>query len=120
MNPAKDPRYRDVPRDQLPRTECLADVVERMLPYWHDVICADLAAGRVVLVVAHGNPLRALIKHLEKVSDAGIPEWEVPTGVPRLYRLSDKDPCKVRSAEFLGDAEAVAARARAVADQATP
>ena len=118
MSPAKDPRYRDVPRDQLPRTECLADVVERMLPYWHDVICADLAAGREVLVVAHGNSLRALIKHLEGVTDADIPEWEIPTGVPRLYRLADRDPCKVRSAEYLGDPEAVAARARAVAEQA--
>ena len=118
MHPANDPRYRGVPRDQLPATECLADVVARFLPYWHDVICADLAAGREVVVVAHGNSLRALIKHLDRIPDEEIAELEVPTGVPRVYELDAYDPCRVLSAEWLGNPEEVAARARAVAEQA--
>lgn len=118
MHPAADPRYRGVPRDQLPSTECLADVVDRFLPYWHDVICADLAAGREVLVVAHGNSLRALIKHLDRIADPDIAGLEVPTGVPRVYELDAGDPCRVLGAEWLGDAAEVAARARKVADQA--
>jgi 2,3-bisphosphoglycerate-dependent phosphoglycerate mutase len=120
MHPANDPRYRGVPRDQLPASECLADVVERFLPYWLDVICADLAAGREVLVVAHGNSLRALIKHLDRIPDADIPALEVPTGVPRVYDLSAADPCSVENARWLGDPEEVAARARQVAQQAGP
>ena len=120
MHPANDPRYRRVPRDQLPATECLADVVGRLLPYWHEVIAADLLAGREVLVVAHGNSLRALIKHLDRIPDSDIVGLEVPTGVPRVYELAPDDPCRVLSAEWLGDPEEVAARARRVAEQAGP
>ena len=118
MLPASDPRYRGVPRDQLPLTECLADVVERLLPYWHEVICADLTAGREVLIVAHGNSLRALIKHLDRIPDSDIVGLEVPTGVPRVYELSAADPCRVVDARWLGDPDEVAARARRVAEQA--
>ena len=118
MLPARDPRYRAVPRDQLPTTECLADVVARLLPYWHEVVCADLAAGREVLVVAHGNSLRALIKHLEGIPDPEIVGLEVPTGVPRVYDLDPEDPCRVVDARWLGDPDEVAARARKVAEQA--
>jgi len=117
-HPAHDPRYRRVPPDQLPATECLADVVDRLLPYWHDVVAADLGAGRCVLVVAHGNSLRALIKHLDGIPDEEIPELNVPTGVPLRYELDDADPCRVLSKGYLGDAEQVAAKAAAVAAQA--
>jgi len=118
MNPARDPRYASVPRDQLPLTECLADVVDRVLPLWHDVIAADLAAGRRVLVAAHGNSLRALIKHLESIGDEEIAGLEIPTGVPRLYELDLTDPCHSTAApRWLGDADEIASKAAAVAAQ---
>jgi 2,3-bisphosphoglycerate-dependent phosphoglycerate mutase len=88
-HPVHDPRYRGLPPDALPGCESLADVVARMLPYWYDAIAADLAAGACVLVSAHGNSLRALVKHLEGIPDEEIPGLEIPTGVPRLYRLDD-------------------------------
>src|SRR5262252_560247 len=87
MSQAGDPRYALLPPDLLPRTECLRDVVARMLPYWQDVIIGDLAAGRTVLVVAHGNSLRALVKHLDMVGDAEIAELNIPTGMPLVYEL---------------------------------
>ena len=118
MNPALDPRYASVPKDQLPMAECLADVVERVLPYWHDVIATDLAAGRRVLVAAHGNSLRALIKHLEAIGDADISDLEIPTGIPRLYDLDPADPCRSLSEpRWLGDPDEIAAKAAAVAAQ---
>ena len=82
-----DPRYADLPPDVIPRTECLKDVLERMLPYWADGLVPDLRAGRIVLVAAHGNSLRALVKHLEGISDEDIVKLELPTGVPRVYEL---------------------------------
>jgi 2,3-bisphosphoglycerate-dependent phosphoglycerate mutase len=82
-----DPRYATLPPELLPRTECLADVVVRMLPYWYDGIVPDLAAGRVVLVVAHGNSLRALVKHLDGISEADIAGVNIPTGIPLVYEL---------------------------------
>lgn len=120
-HPRFDPRYADLPPDVLPASECLADVVARMLPYWYDGIVPDLRAGRTVLIVAHGNSLRALIKHLDGISDADIAELNLPTGVPIRYELDDdmvptKDmPLTER---YLGDAEAAAAAAEAVARQA--
>jgi 2,3-bisphosphoglycerate-dependent phosphoglycerate mutase len=118
MHPVLDPRYAGVPRDQLPSTECLADVVERVLPFWHDVIAADMAAGRRVLVSAHGNSLRALIKHLEAIGDEDIVSLEIPTGIPRLYDLDPADPCRsVAEPRWLGDPEEIAAKAAAVAAQ---
>jgi 2,3-bisphosphoglycerate-dependent phosphoglycerate mutase len=110
-----DPRYRNLPPEIVPDTECLADVVVRMLPYWYDAIAPDLLAGKTVLVSAHGNSLRALIKHLEGISDAEITGLEIPTGVPRVYELDDS--LAVASAEYLGDADAVAAAAEAVRRQ---
>jgi 2,3-bisphosphoglycerate-dependent phosphoglycerate mutase len=82
-----DPRYAELPPDALPRTECLADVVERLLPHWQDALVSDLHAGKTVLVVAHGNSLRALVKHLDGISDAEIAGLNIPTGIPLVYRL---------------------------------
>ena len=82
-----DPRYQALPPDALPRTESLADVSTRMLPYWYDVIVPDLRAGRCVLVVSHGNTLRALVKHLESIPDHQIAELDIPTGIPLVYQL---------------------------------
>ena len=115
-HPANDPRYDRLPPDVLPATECLADVVARVLPYWHDAIVPDLRAGLRVLVVAHGNSLRALLKHLEGVSDADIAEVNIPTGIPRLYDLGPD--LEVRAVRYLGDAAAAEAAADAVRRQA--
>ncbi len=110
-----DPRYRHVPPDVVPATECLADVVVRMLPYWYDAIAPDLIEGRTVLVAAHGNSLRALIKHLEGISDADITQLEIPTGVPIVYEI-DKQ-LRIGSKQELGDPAAIAAAAEAVRNQ---
>jgi len=119
-DPAGDPRYRDVPADVLPLTECLADVVARVVPYWADAIVPDLldqgARGGTVLVVAHGNSLRALRKHIEGIGDDDIVDLEIPTGIPYRYELADD--LSVLSHGFLGDAEAAAAAAEAVRRQA--
>ncbi len=115
-HPANDPRYRLLPPDALPATECLKDVVARVLPYWHDVIAPQLLAGMEVLITAHGNSLRALVMHLEHISEDDIAELNIPTAAPRRYTFYDD--LSVASAEYLGDAEAVAAAADAVARQA--
>jgi 2,3-bisphosphoglycerate-dependent phosphoglycerate mutase len=86
-HPSHDARYADLAPDVVPSTECLADVLARLLPYWHDAIVPDLRSGAIVLVVAHGNSLRAMVKHLEGISDADIPGLEIPTGVPIRYEL---------------------------------
>jgi 2,3-bisphosphoglycerate-dependent phosphoglycerate mutase len=116
-NPGSDPRYASLAPDVVPATECLKDVVVRMLPYWYDAIVPDLRAGRVVLVAAHGNSLRALIKHLDDISDNEITELEIPTGVPMVYQLGDDLRPVTRGGEWLGDPEAVAAAAEAVRRQ---
>lgn len=110
-----DPRYRHVPADVVPATECLADVVARILPYWYDAIAPELLAGQTVLVAAHGNSLRALMKHLDHISDADITGLEIPTGVPTLYDLNRG--LEVVSKRQLGDPEAIAAAAEAVRRQ---
>ncbi|HRE00932.1 MAG TPA: 2,3-diphosphoglycerate-dependent phosphoglycerate mutase [Ilumatobacteraceae bacterium] len=115
-HPRNDPRYRLLPRDVLPASECLADVVTRVLPYWYDVVAPQLLAGLDVLITAHGNSLRALVKHLEGISDDDIAELNIPTGAPRQYRFDAA--LGVTSADYLGDAAAVAAAAAAVANQA--
>jgi 2,3-bisphosphoglycerate-dependent phosphoglycerate mutase len=119
-DPAGDPRYRDVPADALPLTECLADVVTRTVPYWADAIVPDLLAegprGGAVLVVAHGNSLRALRKHIEGINDDDIVDLEIPTGIPYRYTLDDE--LSVVSHGFLGDAAAAEAAADAVRRQA--
>src|SRR5207245_10733524 len=89
-DPGHDDQYRALAPDVVPATECLKDVVARMLPYWYDAIVPDLRAGRVTLVAAHGNSLRALIKHLDGIPDQDIPALEIPTGVPIVYELDDR------------------------------
>jgi 2,3-bisphosphoglycerate-dependent phosphoglycerate mutase len=112
----RDPRYAAIPPDARPRTECLADVVVRMLPYWYDAIVPDLQTGQTVLVAAHGNSLRALVKHLDGVSDEAIAGLNIPTGIPLLYEL-DEAMCPVtRGGEYL-DQDAAAAAIEAVRNQ---
>jgi 2,3-bisphosphoglycerate-dependent phosphoglycerate mutase len=121
-NPNHDPRYASLPPELVPGAECLRDVVARMLPYWYDSIVADLGAGLDVLVVAHGNSLRALVKHLQGISDADITGLNIPTGIPLLYELDDAfGPAEDRAVEdrYLLDADTVRAKADAVAKQAT-
>jgi 2,3-bisphosphoglycerate-dependent phosphoglycerate mutase len=115
-HPINDPRYRRLAPDVLPATECLADVVARSLPYWYDEIVPQLRADLDVLVVAHGNSLRALVMHLEGISKDAIAELDIPTGAPRRYTFNDD--LTVASAAYLGDAEAIAAAAEAVKRQA--
>jgi 2,3-bisphosphoglycerate-dependent phosphoglycerate mutase len=110
-----DPRYAGLAPDVVPATECLADVVVRLLPYWYDALAPDLIAGRTVLVSAHGNSIRALIKHLERVPDADIAGLEIPTGVPLVY---DFDPrLTITNRRELGDPVAIAAATEAVRHQ---
>jgi 2,3-bisphosphoglycerate-dependent phosphoglycerate mutase len=117
---AADPRYRDIDPAELPTTECLEDVVKRVLPYWESAIVPDLRLtaeqGGAVLVAAHGNSIRALRKYLEGISDDEITELEVPTGIP--FRLKLNDDLSVHTKEFLGDPAAAAAAAAAVSRQA--
>ncbi len=119
-DPSGDPRYRDVAAGLLPATECLSDVVARVLPYWYDVIVPDLlgegARGGAVLIVAHGNSLRALRKHIDGIGDDDIVDLEIPTGIPFRYRLDDD--LSVLSGDYLGDPETARAAAEAVARQA--
>lgn len=115
-HPAFDRRYDSVPRDVLPSGECLKDVVARMLPYWHDWIAPDLRACGPVLVAAHGNSLRALVKHLKGIPDAEIPGLEIPTGVPWVFEIGPS--LQVGSDRLLGDQDDIARRAAAVARQA--
>jgi 2,3-bisphosphoglycerate-dependent phosphoglycerate mutase len=111
-----DPRYADLPDDVLPASECLADVVARMLPYWYDDIVPDLRDGRCVLVAAHGNSLRALVKHLDGVSDDDITGVDIPTGIPFVYEL-DAHLAAASGLRYL-DPEAARVAAEKVARQA--
>jgi len=115
-HPSHDPRYRHLAPEQLPATECLADVVERMLPYWYDAIVPDLRSDKRVLVAAHGNSLRALVKHLEGISDEDISGVNIPTGVPAVYELDEN--LNLLTSRYLGDQEAIAAAVEKVAGQA--
>jgi 2,3-bisphosphoglycerate-dependent phosphoglycerate mutase len=115
-HPHFDPRYSWMPPELPPATECLKDVVDRMLPYWYDAIVPDLRVGKTVIVAAHGNSLRALVKHLDGISDEEITGLNIPTGIPLVYEL-DADLRPV-DRFYLGDPEAAAAAAKAVADQA--
>ena len=121
FNPNSDPRYASLPAELLPRAECLKDVVERMLPYWYDAILPDLQSGLVVLVAAHGNSLRALVKHLNHISDDDIADLNIPTGMPLRYDIgTDGQPVDDLAVDerYLGDPEAARAAAEAVAKQA--
>jgi 2,3-bisphosphoglycerate-dependent phosphoglycerate mutase len=103
--PGQDRRYADLTDRELPRTECLKDTVDRFLPYWHETIAPAIRADRRVLLVAHGNSLRALVKHLDGVGDDAIVELNIPTGVPLLYELGDD--LRPLCHEYLGDPEEV-------------
>jgi 2,3-bisphosphoglycerate-dependent phosphoglycerate mutase len=111
---SQDPRYSDLGAE-LPRTECLKDVVHRMMPYWENSITADLRKGKTVLVVAHGNSLRALVKHLDGISDSDIAELNIPTGIPLIYELSNSMKPE-KPGRYL-DPEAAASAINAVANQ---
>lgn len=111
-----DVRYADIPADQRPRTECLKDVVVRMLPYWESAIVPDLKAGRTVLVAAHGNSLRALVKHLDGISDDDIVGLNIPTGIPLYYELDDTMKPVGSGGRYL-DPEAAKASIEAVKNQ---
>jgi 2,3-bisphosphoglycerate-dependent phosphoglycerate mutase len=113
---ATDPRYALLPAGLRPRSECLKDVVERMLPYWYDELIPDLAAGQTVLVVAHGNSIRALVKHLDEIGDAEIAGLDIPTGMPLVYEIDADFRPAVRGGRYL-DPEAAAAGAEAVRNQ---
>ena len=115
-HPQNDPRFASLAPDVIPASESLADVVGRMLPYWHDTVVPDIRAGRRVLIAAHGNSLRALVMHLDNVSEQDIPGLNIPTGIPLVYEL-DGDLIPERS-YYLGDQEAAEAAAQQVAEQA--
>jgi len=114
--PGHDPRYAGLEDDELPRSECLKDTVDRFLPVWDEVIAPDIRSGARVLICAHGNSLRALVKYLDDVSDEAIVDLNIPTGIPLVYELDD-DLKPIRSF-YLGDPEAAKRAAQAVADQA--
>ena len=113
--PGKDPRYANLKPSELPAGECLADTVARVVPYWQEVIVPEILAGHKIIIAAHGNSLRALVKYLDNISDKDILELNIPTGVPLVYEL-DKD-MKPISHRYLGDAEAIAKAQAAVANQ---
>ncbi len=110
-----DPRYADL-GDEMPRTECLKDVIVRMLPHWESSVLPDLRAGLTVLVAAHGNSLRGIVKHLDGISDEDIAGLNIPTGMPLIYQLDDSMRPTVPGGEYL-DPDAAAAAAAAVANQ---
>lgn len=113
--PGHDVRYANLTEDQQPLTECLADTVDRFLPYWHETIAPEIKAGKRVIIAAHGNSLRALVKYLDDVSDEAILKLNIPTGMPLVYELNeDLKPIKNY---YLGDEEAVKAAMDAVASQ---
>jgi 2,3-bisphosphoglycerate-dependent phosphoglycerate mutase len=115
-HPSHDPRYAALAPSELPATESLKDTVARFLPYWHSSIAPEIRAGRRVLITAHGNSLRALVKYLDGISDTDIVGLNIPTGIPLVYELDDD--LRPRGHRYLGDAEAAAHAAAAVANQA--
>ncbi len=113
--PGHDPRYAGLSDSELPAGECLADTVARVVPYWQEVIVPEIIAGRKIIIAAHGNSLRALVKYLDNVSDKDILELNIPTGVPLVYELGED--MKPKSHRYLGDADAIAKAQAAVASQ---
>jgi 2,3-bisphosphoglycerate-dependent phosphoglycerate mutase len=114
-SPHRDPRYADLRGDEVPLTECLKDTVERFLPYWHHTIAPAVKAGKRVILSAHGNSLRALVKYLDHISDEEIVELNIPTGIPLIYEL-EEDLTPLRH-DYLGDPEAIRKATQVVADQ---
>ena len=113
--PGIDPRYADVNETELPLTECLKDTVDRFLPYWHKTIVPEIRSGKKLIIAAHGNSLRALVKYLDNIPDDVIPGLNIPTGLPLIYELND-DLTPVRN-YYLGDPEAVEKAMQSVANQ---
>ena len=114
-HPRFDERYKNMSAENLPTTECLKDTVERFLPYWHEQIAPDIISGKKVLIVAHGNSIRALVKYLDNISDEEIVGLNIPTGVPLVYELDDN--LHAIKHYYLGDQEEIAKKAAAVAAQ---
>ena len=113
--PGHDPRYANLPAEDMPLTECLKDTVDRMLPYWLETMAPKVAAGQRVIIAAHGNSLRALVKYLDQLSEAEVLELNIPTGIPLVYELDEN--LKPLRHYYLGDQEAIAAAMNAVASQ---
>jgi 2,3-bisphosphoglycerate-dependent phosphoglycerate mutase len=113
--PGRDPRYAGLKPEEVPRTESLKITLERVLPYWHDAIAPDLRAGKRVLIAAHGNSMRALVKYLDRIPDDVITELNIPTGIPLVYELDDR--LNAVNHYYLGDQEAVAKATASVAGQ---
>ncbi len=116
-HPSHDPRYAGLAPQDLPATESLKETVARFLPYWHGTLAPAISSGKRVLITAHGNSLRALVKYLDNISDQDIVELNIPTGVPLVYDLDDQ--LRPRGHRYLGDADAVKRAAEAVAKQAS-
>ena len=116
-HPRHDPRYRELSPEEIPATECLKDTLARFLPCWHDCIAPVVCSGKRVLLAAHGNSLRALVKHFDEVSDADIVELNIPTGIPLIYELDNN--LKAIRHYYLGDAQRVQKAMQAVASQAS-
>ncbi|MCX5686986.1 MAG: 2,3-diphosphoglycerate-dependent phosphoglycerate mutase [Candidatus Omnitrophica bacterium] len=114
-SPAKDGRYKDLKKNEIPLTECLKDTVARFLPYWHETIAPVVKSGKRVIIAAHGNSLRALVKYLDNVLDKDIVSLNIPTGLPLVYELNDL--LKPVKSYYLGDPEEVKKAMEAVADQ---
>jgi 2,3-bisphosphoglycerate-dependent phosphoglycerate mutase len=113
--PGHDPRYKNLAEKDIPFTECLKDTVVRFLPYWHETIAPTIRAGRRVIIAAHGNSLRALVKYLDNISDEDIVGLNIPTGMPLVYELDQN--LKPRRSYYLGDEESVKQAMQAVANQ---
>jgi 2,3-bisphosphoglycerate-dependent phosphoglycerate mutase len=114
-HPRHDPRYADVPAEELPATESLKTTLERVLPYWHEQIVPQLKQGKKVLISAHGNSMRALVKHLDSISDEQITGLNIPTGIPLVYELDEQ--LKAKTHYYLADEEKVKKATEAVASQ---
>jgi len=113
--PGNDPKYKDLESKDIPLTECLKDTVERFLPYWHDTIAPIVKSGKKVLISAHGNSLRSLVKYLDDMSEEEIIDLDIPTGIPLVYEL--EDDLKPIQHYYLGDPEEIAKATQAVKDQ---
>ncbi|HTK81926.1 MAG TPA: 2,3-diphosphoglycerate-dependent phosphoglycerate mutase [Bacteroidota bacterium] len=114
-SPAKDPRYKNLSSSEVPLTECLKDTVDRFLPFWHQTIAPAIKSGKRVVIAAHGNSLRALVKYLDTVSDEAIVELNIPTGIPLVYELDES--LKPLKSYYLGDQEALKQAMQSVANQ---
>lgn len=115
-SPSRDPRYSELRKEEIPLTECLKDTVARVLPFWHSTIAPTVQSGRRLIVAAHGNSMRALVKYLDNIPDEEIVGLNIPTGIPMVYEFND-DMSPIRR-YYLGDSEAIAQAEKAVADQA--